>query len=83
MQRRRFQQVLESTMLRSIARLLERNNTRHLGPAGGALANARLNRLLSDKLPADEIFIYQAMGDDGRPTGGVLCYRLHTLVLLW
>jgi hypothetical protein len=36
MKRRRFQQVLESTMFRSIARLLERNNTRHLGPAGGA-----------------------------------------------
>ena len=35
MQRLRFQQVLESTMFRSIARLLERNNTRHLGPAGG------------------------------------------------
>jgi hypothetical protein len=29
MKRRRFQQVLESTMFRSIARLLERNNTRH------------------------------------------------------
>jgi carbamoyltransferase len=75
--------VLESTMFRSIARLLERNNTRHLGPAGGAFANARLNRLLSDKLPTDEVFIYQAMGDDGRPTGGVLWHRLHTLVLLW
>src|SRR5215470_939876 len=36
MKRRRFQQVLQSTMFRSIARLLERNNTRHLGPAGGA-----------------------------------------------
>jgi hypothetical protein len=36
MKRRRFQQVLERTMSRSIARLLERNNTRHLGPAGGA-----------------------------------------------
>jgi hypothetical protein len=35
MQRRRFQQVLESTMLfRSIAQLLERNKTRQLGPAG-------------------------------------------------
>jgi predicted NodU family carbamoyl transferase len=49
MKRRRVQQLLESTMFRSIARLLEKNNARHLGPAGGALANARLNRLLSDK----------------------------------
>jgi carbamoyltransferase len=61
MKRRRFQQVLESTMFRSIARPLERNNSRRLGPAGGAFANARLNRLLSDKLPTDEIFIYSAM----------------------
>jgi carbamoyltransferase len=80
MQRRRFQQVLESTMFRSIAQLLERNNTRHLGPAGGAFANARLNRLLSDKLPIDEIFIYPAMGDDGRPTGGALCYLLQQYI---
>jgi carbamoyltransferase len=67
MKRRRVQQLLESTMFRSIARLLEKNNARHLGPAGGAFANARLNRLLSDKLPTHEIFIYPAMGDDGRP----------------
>jgi predicted NodU family carbamoyl transferase len=67
MKRRRVQQLLESTMFRSIARFLEKNNARHLGPAGGALANTRLNRLLSDKLPTHEIFIYPAMGDDERP----------------
>jgi predicted NodU family carbamoyl transferase len=84
MQRRRFQQVLESTMFRSIAQLLERNNTRHPGPAGGAFANARLNRLFSDKLPIDEIFIYSAMGDDGRPPAAhfATCCS-NTLVLLW
>jgi hypothetical protein len=37
-------------------------------------------RLLSDKLPTDEIFIYQAMGDDGRPTGGALCYLLQQYI---
>jgi predicted NodU family carbamoyl transferase len=84
MQRRRFQQVLESTMFRSIAQLLERNNTRHPGPAGGAFANARLNRLFSDKLPIDEIFIYSAMGDDGRPPAAhfATCCS-NTLVLFW
>jgi carbamoyltransferase len=61
-------------MFRSIARLLERNNTRHLGPAGGAFANARLNQLLSDKLPTDQIFIYSAMGDDGRPPAAHFSY---------
>jgi carbamoyltransferase len=75
MKRRRFQQVLESTMFRSIARLLERNNTRHLGPAGGAPQPAPF-----DKLPTDEIFIYPAMGDDGRPR---LTCCSNTLVLLW
>jgi len=71
-----IQQVLESTMLRSIARLLERNKARHLGLAGGVFANVRLNRLLAEKLPIDEIFIFPAMGDEGMPAGGALCYLL-------
>lgn len=36
----------------------------------------RLNRLLGEKLPIDEIFIYPAMGDEGMPAGGALCYLL-------
>ena len=71
-----IQQVLESTMLRSIAQLLERNKARHLGLAGGVFANVRLNRLLAEKLPIDEIFIFPAMGDEGMPAGGALCYLL-------
>jgi len=71
-----IQQVLESTMLRSIARLLERNKARHLGLAGGVFANVRLNRILAEQLPIDEIFIFPAMGDDGMPAGGALCYLL-------
>ncbi len=71
-----IQEVLETTMLRSIARLLERNKTVHLGLAGGVFANVRLNRLLAEKLPIDEIFVFPAMGDDGMPAGGALCYLL-------
>src|SRR5262249_43076848 len=71
-----IQEVLESTMLRSIARLLERTKARHLGLAGGVFANVRLNRLLAEQLPIDEIFIYPAMGDEGMPAGGALCYLL-------
>jgi len=41
---------------------------------------ARLSRLLSDKLPTDEIFIYPAMGDDGEATGGALCYLLQQYI---
>jgi carbamoyltransferase len=71
-----IQQVLEDTMLRSIARLLERHPARHLGLAGGIFANVRLNRVLAEQLPIDEIFIFPAMGDEGMPAGGALCYLL-------
>jgi carbamoyltransferase len=71
-----IQQVLEETMLLSIGRLLERHKTRHLGLAGGAFANVRLNRLLAERLPIDDIFVYPAMGDEGMPAGGALCYLL-------
>ena len=71
-----IQKVLEDTMLLSINRLLERHKTRRLGLAGGAFANVRLNRLLAEKLPIEEIFVYPAMGDEGMPAGGALCYLL-------
>ena len=63
-------------MLRSVARLLERHKARHLGLAGGVFANVRLNRVLAERLPIDEIFIYPAMGDEGMPVGGALSYLL-------
>src|SRR5579871_6037842 len=72
-----IQQVLEDTMLRSVARLLERHKARHLGLAGGVFANVRLNRVLAEQLPLAEIFIFPAMGDEGMPAGGALCYLLH------
>jgi len=71
-----IQKVLEDTMLLSIGRLLDRHKSRHLGLAGGAFANVRLNRLLAERLPIDEIFVYPAMGDEGMPAGGALCYLL-------
>jgi carbamoyltransferase len=71
-----IQDALERTMLRSIARLLERTKARHLGLAGGIFANVKLNRLIAEKLPIDEIFIFPAMGDEGMTAGGALCYLL-------
>jgi carbamoyltransferase len=71
-----IQQVLEDKMLLSVERLLRQHKARHLGVAGGVFANVRLNRLLAEKLPIDEIFIYPAMGDEGMPAGGALCYLL-------
>ncbi len=71
-----IQRVLEDTMLRSVARLLERHKARHLGLAGGVFANVRLNRVLAEQLPLDQVFIFPAMGDEGMPAGGALCYLL-------
>jgi carbamoyltransferase len=71
-----IQQVLEDIMLRSVTRLLQRHQARRLGLAGGAFANVRLNRILAEQLPIDEIFIFPAMGDEGMPAGGALCYLL-------
>jgi carbamoyltransferase len=63
-------------MLSSIGRLLARHPSRHLGLAGGVFANVKLNRRLAEELPLDEIFIFPAMGDEGMPAGGALCYLL-------
>jgi carbamoyltransferase len=71
-----IQQVLEDKMLQSVGRLLQRHKARYLGLAGGVFANVRLNRVLAENLPIDEIFIYPAMGDEGMPAGGALCYLL-------
>ena len=71
-----IQKVLEDVMLLSIGRLLERHPARHLGVAGGVFANVKLNRLLVEKLPIDELFVFPAMGDDGLSTGGALAYLL-------
>jgi carbamoyltransferase len=66
-----IQQVLEDTMLRSVERLLQHHKARHLGVAGGVFANVRLHRVLAERLPLDEIFVFPAMGDEGMPAGGV------------
>jgi carbamoyltransferase len=71
-----IQMLLEETMLLSIRRLIERHPSRHLGVAGGVFANVKLNCRLAEELPLDEIFIFPAMGDEGMPAGGALCYLL-------
>lgn len=70
------QKVVEDTMLPSVQRLLARYPARRLGLAGGLFANVKLNQLLAEKLPLDEVFIFPAMGDDGLAAGGVLAYLL-------
>jgi carbamoyltransferase len=68
------QKVVEDVMLLSVRRLLDRHPARHLGLSGGLFANVKLNRLLVETLPIDEIFVVPAMGDEGLAAGGALAY---------
>jgi carbamoyltransferase len=69
-----IQQLVEDLLAGAVGHWLERTKARRLALAGGLFANVRLNRLLAETLPLDEIFIYPAMGDDGLAVGAGLCY---------
>lgn len=71
-----IQQVTEDVISAAIAYWLRRTGTRRLGVAGGLFANVRLNRLLAETLPLDEIFIFPAMGDDGLAVGSGLHFLM-------
>jgi carbamoyltransferase len=70
------QALLEWGIRESVLRLLERHGTSRLGLAGGVFANVRLNRLLAESLPVDEVFVVPPMGDDGLVIGGALQFLL-------
>ena len=67
-----IQKVAEDFTLQSVRWWLGRSGARRLALAGGLFANVRLNRLLAESLPLDEVFIFPAMGDDGLPVGAAL-----------
>ena len=71
-----IQKVAEDVTLLSLQRMLKAHPSRNLGLSGGLFANVKLNRLLAETLPLDELFIFPAMGDEGLPVGGVLAYLL-------
>jgi len=68
-----IQKLVEDIIPRAIEYWLKRTNTRRLALAGGLFANVRLNRLLAESLPLDELFVFPAMGDDGLAVGAGLC----------
>jgi carbamoyltransferase len=70
------QALLEHCIRQSVGRLLEKHKVRRLGLAGGVFANVRLNRLLAEALPVEEVFVVPPMGDDGLVIGGVLQFLL-------
>src|SRR5262245_15511016 len=71
-----IQKVAEDLALRSVQHWLARSGTRRLGVAGGLFANVRLNRVLAETCPVDEIFIFPAMGDAGLSVGIGLSFLL-------
>jgi carbamoyltransferase len=70
------QKVAEDVIQEVVRYWLQRTGARRLGLAGGLFANVRLNRLLAETLPLDEIFVYPAMGDEGTSIGNCLSYLL-------
>ncbi len=69
-----IQAVTEQLTCGSVGYWLKRTAARRLALAGGLFSNVRLNRLLVETLPLDEIFIFPAMGDDGLAVGAALCF---------
>jgi carbamoyltransferase len=69
-----IQAVVEDLILRSVGHWLERTRSRNLALSGGLFSNVRLNRLLAESLPLDEIFVFPAMGDEGLAVGSALCF---------
>ena len=71
-----IQKVTEDLILAAVRHWLSRCNVRHLGLGGGLFANVRLNRLLAENCPLDEIFVFPAMGNDGLSVGAGLAFLL-------
>ena len=71
-----IQKVTEDLMLAVMRHWLDRHKVRHLGLGGGLFANVRLNRLLAESCPLDEVFVFPAMGDDGLCVGAALALLL-------
>ena len=69
-----IQKVAEDFTVQSVRHWLERTGARKLALAGGLFANVRLNRLLAETLPLDEVFVFPAMGDEGLSVGAALTF---------
>jgi carbamoyltransferase len=69
-----IQKLVEDLISGAVGHWLERTKARRLALGGGLFANVRLNRLLAESLPVEEIFIFPAMADDGLAIGAGLCF---------
>ena len=57
-----IQKVAEDFTVQSVRWWLEKTRARKLALAGGLFANVRLNRLLAETLPLDEVFVFPGDG---------------------
>jgi carbamoyltransferase len=71
-----IQKVIEDLTAQSVLYWLKQTGARRLALAGGLFANVRLNRLLAETMPIEEIFILPPMGDDGLSVGSGLATLL-------
>ena len=71
-----IQKVVEDYTIRSLTFWLDCAKARRVAMAGGLFANVRLNRLIAETLPLDEVFIFPAMGDDGLSVGAALSFLM-------
>jgi len=71
-----IQLLIETLVPEALGRILRHHPHRRLGLSGGLFANVRLNRVLAETLPIDEIFIVPPMGDEGLSLGAGLGFLL-------
>jgi len=71
-----IQKVAEDLTVASVRHWLARSGSRRVALAGGMFANVRLNRLIAEACPVDEVFVFPAMGDDGLSVGAGTSFLL-------
>lgn len=69
---RSIQDLTQAVMVKSVNILLEKTQASKLGLSGGLFSNVKLNQALLELTPAEEIFIFPPMGDEGLVIGGGL-----------
>jgi carbamoyltransferase len=71
------QEATEQIICNSIDKYLRRTRLTAISLSGGIFANVRLNRAVLETTPAQQVFVFPAMGDEGLPIGGCLLYLHH------
>ncbi|MDO8621207.1 MAG: carbamoyltransferase C-terminal domain-containing protein [Candidatus Levybacteria bacterium] len=67
-----FQKRLEECIVEIVKKAVEKTGEKKLSFAGGVAANVKLNQRLHEEAGINEIYIHQAMGDDGLALGAAL-----------